>query len=217
MTHGFVRWTLRTIDLDAAKTFYGALLADGAPDVAELPAAARARGAPPHWLGALATGDVAATAAAFVSRGATVLGGAVLRDPGGAVVSLCTPQEPARRDVIWQLLLTPSPRRAQEAYRDLLGMRCGATVEVPGQGRFDEFGWGHGEPSGAIGDITGQPHIHPQWLFCFRVDDLDQAVAKVRAAGGSALPPTALPDGRRIAVCDDPQGAAFALMSPVAL
>jgi len=33
----------------------------------------------------------------------------------------------------------------------------------------------------------------------------------VRAAGGLVLDPVTLPNGDRVAVCDDPQGAAFAL------
>ena len=55
------------------------------------------------------------------------------------------------------------------------------------------------------------PHIHPHWLFHFRVPALDAAVDRVRAGGGLVAATFELPDGRRIAVCDDPQGAAFAL------
>src|SRR5688500_346970 len=51
MVNGFVRWTLRTSGVDAARSFYDALLEEGAPDVSELPASLRARGAKPHWLG----------------------------------------------------------------------------------------------------------------------------------------------------------------------
>jgi len=43
---------------------------------------------------------------------------------------------------------------------------------------------------------------------------LDAAMAAVQAAGGSVLAPISLPDGARIAVCDDPQGAAFVLRQP---
>jgi hypothetical protein len=45
-----------------------------------------------------------------------------------------------------------------------------------------------GGPSvGLMADIGGRPGVHPAWLFHFRVTALDPAV------------------------CDDPQGAAFAL------
>lgn len=252
MANGFVRWTLRTIDVDAARSFYDALLEDGAPDVSELPAPLRARGAKPHWLGHLAvpaapgvtpgvttgvtteaatrvTTEAATRAtldaalAAFVARGATRLGnGELLRDPSGALLALTSPCEPTRRDVAWQQLLTPNPARAKRDYGDLFGMTMGARVEVPGHGPFDQFSWGvdandprgPSGPRGSIGDLTGKPHIHPQWLFFFRVPDLEPALSHLRTHGGSALPATLLPDGRRVAICEDPQGAQLALMTP---
>jgi predicted enzyme related to lactoylglutathione lyase len=38
----------------------------------------------------------------------------------------------------------------------------------------------------------------------------------VRGAGGVVLGPFALPSGEHVAVCDDPQGAAFALIARAA-
>ena len=38
------------------------------------------------------------------------------------------------------------------------------------------------------------------------------AIAATRAAGGLVLDPIVLPSGERACVCDDPQGAAFALL-----
>ena len=78
---------------------------------------------------------------------------------------------------------------------------------------FQPFAWRVGEPSvGAFADIAGRPELHPHWLFFFGVDALDAALARVRAAGGVVNGPTALPDGRRVAACEDPQGAAFGLI-----
>lgn len=64
---------------------------------------------------------------------------------------------------------------------------------------------------GAILDIQGRPGRHPHWLFHMRVNDLERKIQIVRDAGGLVLGPFALPGGDRVAVCDDPQGAAFAL------
>jgi predicted enzyme related to lactoylglutathione lyase len=214
MLNGFVRWTLRTFEVDAARSFYDALLEEGAQDVSELPASLRARGASPHWLGYLATPSIDATIAAFVARGATRLGnGELLRDPGGAVLALTSARERSRRDVVWQQLLVPDPERAKKDYSELFGMTIGARVEVPRHGAFDQFAWGEDEPRGAIGDITGKQHIHPQWLFFFRVMDLERAMSHVRTQKGIVIGPTPFPEGRRVAVCEDPQGAQFALMS----
>ncbi len=215
MTHGFVHWTLRTLDLDRARGFYGDLLDDGVPDVAVLPAAAHARGARPHWLGHLATADVATTTAAFVARGAIPLGGgALLRDPGGAILALTPPRPPSRRDVVWQQLLTPDPARAQADYGALSAMTLHGQRELPPHGVFTTFAWADGPPVGSIGDTTGRPHLHPQWLFYFRATDLDHTVARIRARGGAVLDITTLPDGRRATACEDDQGGAFAIMSP---
>lgn len=217
MTKGFVRWTLRTTDVAAARAFYDALLEEGAPDAVELPAAARARGARPHWLGHLAVVEVEAAVAAFVGRGAVRIGDA-LRDPSGAVLALTAPMPRARGDIGLEQLLTPDPERAKTDYGALGGMIAGATIEVPPHGRFQEFAWGDDEPCGTVGDIRDKPGIHPQWLFFFRAKDLDSALQRVRVEGGTTLPPTMLPDGRRVAVCEDPQGAQFGLIAlPVAV
>jgi hypothetical protein len=60
---------------------------------------------------------------------------------------------------------------------------------------------------GAIGDIAGRPGVHAHCLFFFEVDAIEAA----RATGRVVLDPLVLPNGKRICVCDNPQGAAFAL------
>jgi len=89
----------------------------------------------------------------------------------------------------------------------------GERIEVPGHGAFDQFGWGADEPSGSITDIAGKPHIHPQWLFFFHAADLERAMFRARKANGAVIGPITLPDGRCLAICEDPQGAQFGLMS----
>jgi uncharacterized protein len=54
--------------------------------------------------------------------------------------------------------------------------------------------------------------VHPHWLFHLRVDALDLALDAVKAGGGVVVGPVTLPTGERLAICDDPQGAAFALL-----
>jgi uncharacterized protein len=219
----FCRIELRTTNVPAARGFYRALLGDDGADIVPLPAEAIARGARPHWLGHLGVDDVEGLVRAFVAEGATSLGPirpsatggavAILRDPGGAVVALATPPPvPVRADVVWHSLNTADLARATASYCALLGWQLTEAVDLGRHGRHRMFAWSPGGASvGAFSDIAGRPGVHPHWLFHFRVAALGPALAAVRAAGGLVLDPVTLPNGTRLAVCDDPQGAAFAL------
>ncbi|HVT06388.1 MAG TPA: VOC family protein [Polyangia bacterium] len=219
----FCRVQLRTTDVPAARLFYRALLEDEGADIVPLPVDAIARGARPHWLGHLGVEDAEATAQAFTARGATRLGPsrvaadggtiAILRDPGGAVVALSTGSATqARADVVWQSLNTADLPGVTAAYCAVFGWQLTETLDLGALGRQQQFAWSAGGPSvGAMADIAGRAGVHPHWLFHFRVAALEPALAAVRAAGGVALDPITLPGGARVAVCDDPQGAAFAL------
>jgi uncharacterized protein len=224
----FSRIELRTTDVAAARLFYRALLGDdGADTIVPLPAEALARGARPHWLGHLGVADVEGVTRAFVAEGATSLGPirptatggavAILRDPGGAVVALATPSSaPVRADVVWHSLNSADLARATASYCALMGWKLTDRVDLGPLGRHHQFAWSAGGASvGAMADIAGRPGVHPHWLFHFHVAALEPALAAVRAAGGLVLDPVTLPSGVRVAVCDDPQGAAFALQEEV--
>jgi len=219
------RFALRTTDADAARDFYATILGHRRAEIWPLHEQALARGARPHWLGSLGVDDVERVAAAFVERGATRLGpvrptadggqAAVIRDPGGAVLAVATPppaSAPLPVDVVWHVLHTPDAARATANYRELLGWALTERIDLGVLGLFQQFAWqAGGESVGAIGDIAAMPGVHPHWLFFFEVDALETAMAATREAGGVALDPLVLPGGERVCVCDDPQGAAFAL------
>ena len=220
----FCRLELRTTDADAARAFYPKVFGHDRAVIWPLHEQALARGARPHWLGYLGVSDVDRATAAFIERGATRLGpapptndggqAAVLRDPGGAVVALATPPtETPSIEAAWYLLNTNDAARAIVNYRELFGWEVQPSVEVPAHGAIHPFAWHAGGPSvGAMIDITGKPGRHPHWLFFFKVVALEPAIAATRAAGGLVLDPIVLPSGERVCACDDPQGAAFALL-----
>lgn len=61
-------------------------------------------------------------------------------------------------------------------------------------------------------DAGGMP---PFWMIYFAVDDADEAVADIRAAGGSVhREPADIPGTGRFAVAGDPQGAGFGIHQP---
>jgi predicted enzyme related to lactoylglutathione lyase len=220
----FCRFDLRTTDSDAARAFYARLFGHERAVVWPLHEQALARGARPHWLGHLGVADPEQVASEFVARGATRLGPArpteaggtasVVRDPGGALLALSTPPRPSlpELDVAFHVLNTPNAALATATYGELFGWEATENAELSALGVFRQFAWQAGGPSvGVIADIAGRPGVHPQWLFVFEVAELDSAVETTRAAGGLVLEPIVLPGGDRLFVCDDPQGAAFAL------
>jgi predicted enzyme related to lactoylglutathione lyase len=102
--------------------------------------------------------------------------------------------------------------RARSSYCALFGWIVTGELDLGAHGVHTTFAWQESGPNvGSMGDITGRPGVHPHWLFQFRVASLEPAIATVRNAGGLVLDPIVLPNGERVAVCDDPQGAAFSL------
>jgi predicted enzyme related to lactoylglutathione lyase len=228
MLSRFFEYHLRTLDVEAARAFYGSILGVEPTYIVRLHEQAIARGARPHWLGCVRVADVEQAAAAFTAHGATALGpiwtnpeglhAAVMRDPAGAIVALARhlpgyePEMTSSPEVLFHVLNTPMLERAKAAYADLLGWEFGEPRDLGAHGVFHPFSCAPGGPQqGFFTDISARPEIHPHWLFQFRVLDLDAALERVRAAGGIAATIVTLPDGDRVAVCDDPQGAAFAL------
>ncbi|AKF09319.1 VOC family protein [Sandaracinus amylolyticus] len=210
----FVRYELRTRDVEAARAFYADVI--GARDdlaFSTLPERAAAAGAPAHWLGHLAVADVEAEVA---ERGWQALGPitrerAILRDPFGSVVALALGIAPPAASVVWHELHTSDRDRAWALYGVRGGWRDTGTIELEGVGPYRTFAW-DGASVGGIVQSVRLPQVHPHWLFYFAVADLDAALATVRERGGKVVGPFVRPSGERIASCDDPQGAAFGLV-----
>lgn len=232
----FCRYSLRTTNLAAARAFYaeaiGLALPEGAAEGSALEAwplheRAVARGAPPHWLGQIAVEDVDATAARLVTLGSEPLGPtlraadgtpyAVLRDPFGAVVGVrARPAVVIDAPVSWHQLHSRDAAASWALYRDLFGWAHKQTIDLPEpDGGYRLFAWDEASaPVGALGNTARWPGVHPHWLYHFTVADIDAAAARVRALGGTAMEPVALPGGMRLVACEDPQGAAFGLAQP---
>jgi predicted enzyme related to lactoylglutathione lyase len=235
----FCWYELRTTDTDAAEAFYAYALglqlrqADGASSanageqavgLSRLPDRAAANGAPAHWLGHIATGDVETYVRRLVALGAQPLGPvqnaingsafAIMRDPFGAVLAVSSRTDrPARAAVEWHQLHTTDRDRAWATYAELFGWTPRDRLELGAElGSQQSFAWTpSGPPVGGISDTARAPHVHTHWLFCFGVSDLEAALAKIRAHGGDALTPVVLPSGDRVVACHDPQRAIFGL------
>lgn len=107
----------------------------------------------------------------------------------------------------WINILTPEPDKAREFFGKLLGWTY---AEIP-------FVGGHmmkvgGQDIGGLFDLHGPntpPGTPPLIGVMVKVASADAAGAKVTALGGRAMPAFDIMDQGRMAVCFDPNGAAF--------
>jgi predicted enzyme related to lactoylglutathione lyase len=193
-----------------------------------VPDEAKAAGARAHWLGYVATADVDASTRKAVSLGANacvpptdipdVGRFSVVVDHQGAALALFKglgaaspqPTEPTARHFVWHELLADDWEAELRFYGQLFGWQ--KTDAVPmGDFTYQIYGKGGRSFGGMMNRPAGYP-LRPHWLYYVRVDDLDDALERVKLNGGSVWSgPMAIPDGQRIAQCADPQGATFAL------
>jgi predicted enzyme related to lactoylglutathione lyase len=198
--------------------------------VMPLPVEASAAGAPSHWLGYVGVRDTDATHAAAAKAGAkthvaptdipTVGRFSVIQDPWGASLALFTPAgsgsgtpAPGPGIFSWAELTTSgSLDEALAFYQRLLGFEVLERHDMGPAGIYAILASG-GVP---IGGASSRPG-HSAWMYYLQVADVDASTATVTAQQGQVLHgPMEVPGGDRIAVCTDPQGAAFGLHQRVA-
>ncbi|MFJ8531933.1 VOC family protein [Streptomyces sp. NPDC093591] len=230
---------LGTDDLAAAKRFYEGLFGwraetdprqeAGGYTIAHLGDAAVAaltplyqEGQPVAWNVSFAVPDADAAAARVTEAGGSVLVGpmdvfdvgrfAVAVDPTGAAFQLWQARAfpgagllSAPGSLGWVELLTRAPERAVEFYTTVFGWSVNASEH------YTQWGIDGADFGGMVTMDDKFPHEVPaHWLPYFAVDDVDTTAADAMQAGGTALmEPTSVPDGPRIAVLRDPQGAMF--------
>jgi len=194
--------------------------------------AERSQGVPPHWNLYVAVEDADATAARAVELGGKVPAGvfdvytngrmAVIIDPTGAAFCLWQPNQTQgvgvmgeNNSYVWADLSTGDRAGAKKFYEGLFGWKI-----TPGRGK-DESTYLHimaGEKgiAGILPDSHRNPHAPPHWMPYFMVADADSATAKAKELGATVYAaPMNAGEGLRFAVLADPQGAVFALFSPV--
>lgn len=230
---------LGTSDLAAAKRFYEALFGwraetdprqeAGGYSIAHLGDAAVAaltplyqEGQPVAWNVAFAVPDADAATAQVTQAGGAVLVGpmdvfdvgrfAVAVDPTGAVFQLWQARAfpgagllNAPGSLGWVELMTRAPERAVDFYTTVFGWSVNASE------RYTQWGVDGADFGGMVTMDDKFPHEVPaHWLPYFAVADVDITAAEATEGGGTVLmEPTSVPDGPRIAVLRDPQGAMF--------
>lgn len=223
-------WVARNIS--TPDFFYSLFTSSETPrsGLMELPDEGRRQGAMPRWVGYVGVDDIEATVARI-----RALGGAVYVPPTdtniGRVAIVADPQRatfglvnglkvdpppvadldaPAR--VGWHELLAADWSKAFGFYAEVFGWQR-VEVDVPAPEPYQLFAAG-GRTAGGV--FKKRPiETIPFWLYYFNVDDVDAAIARVKAGGGRLYEgPLLLPDGGWFVRCLDPQGATFALQGP---
>jgi len=133
---------------------------------------------------------------------------AVMVDPFGHRWLLNRPPARATRvrqgDIVRVTMVAPDAERAKEFYESVL--------EVPFDPGRTPGTWGAEDTRPQIG-MWSPPEAAREVQLCFRVDDIEAAVGRVRAAGGTAASVERKPYGLLVE-CDDDQGARFQLWQP---
>jgi len=107
----------------------------------------------------------------------------------------------------WIDTAQPDPQAASRFYGGLFGWTF-ENVSPPGDPDIYLMGRLDGRDVAAVSRGDGPA----EWTTYFSTDDIDSAVARVVAAGGTSLgPPLAAGDSGTSASCADPQGARFEL------
>jgi predicted enzyme related to lactoylglutathione lyase len=112
---------------------------------------------------------------------------------------------------IWYELLTNDADAAGSYYGKVVGW----ATKDSGQSGMDYRMWEIG--GSMVGGLMKRPDdaMPPCWLGYVSVADVDEAVGKIVADGGSLkMPATDIPGVGRIALVNDPQGVAFYVMTP---
>ncbi|MCA0997981.1 VOC family protein [Alloyangia pacifica] len=230
---GLLGWSFEPAD-PSGDMDYRLFSKDGPPagGLLKLPAEACDAGAQTMWAGYIGVDDVDASVQQMAERGSrvimepTTLQGvgrmALLHDPQGAPIYLMhgasdEPSQAFAQDApreghcAWNELRTPDPSAALEVYAACFGWEKTDSMDMGPAGSYDML---RNPPHASLlGAMMSSGDMPPQWLFYFRVADIDKAAAYIDHNGGEMLMgPQEIPGGEYILNARDPQGAVLALI-----
>ena len=144
----------------------------------------------------------------------------MLKDPQGAAFYIIQPaprderpeSAPEVGEASWHELMTTDAAEAMKFYSDVFGWRPTESVDMGPVGKYQMFNRPHGMIGGMMNRPPEMPAAPPMWTIYFRVPDINEATARIKANGGSITNgPQEVPGGDWIVNAVDPQGAHFAL------
>jgi predicted enzyme related to lactoylglutathione lyase len=201
-----------------------------------LPEAAKKMGVPPYWQANVEVANVDETVAKVKELGGqvhhqedvpTVGRFAVIADPQGAVISVFTPSSIMQShdaskpgEFSWHELYTTDHEAAFAFYQRILGWERLGEFDMGPMGKYLLWGREGKQLGGMMTTPKGMKtpdgrEVPPSWMYYVTTADLDAALARAKAKGARVLNgPMDVPGGQRIVQLMDPQGAAFALVTP---
>jgi predicted enzyme related to lactoylglutathione lyase len=196
----------------------------------DLPEAAQARGAPPHWHGYVNVPDVDAALVKAVSLGArvavpatdvpNVVRLACIWDPQGAAIGLLSPINPppeAKPDyaspgrIGWHELYTTDWQASFGFYSAMFGWQKDHALDMGPMGTYQIFSSNGRQIGGMMNKPAAMPV--PAWAYYVNVPGIEAALAAITGGGGQVIHgPVEVPGGQWIVQGIDPQGAFFAIV-----
>ena len=187
-----------------------------------------AQGVPAHWMP-----FVNVTNADEVAKNATQSGGKVpyppmdvldvgrmarLEDPTGAKVAVWQAKAHPGADLVnetgamcWNELMTPDAEAAGRFYNATFGWTS-ELVDTSEDSSYTIFKAGDTQVGGMMARPARLKDVPPNWLTYFAVMSVDDTAKTIGSLGGKVIqPPADIPNVGRFAVCQDGQGAVFAL------
>jgi len=144
----------------------------------------------------------------------------MMNDPQGAPFYIIQPASnedrpevpPEIGDASWHELMTTDAAAAMKFYTDLFGWEPGDAMDMGPMGKYHMFKRGSRTIGGMMNKPTEMAQVPPHWMIYFRVPEVNAAMERVKANGGTIMNgPTEVPGGDWIVNAMDPQGAAFSL------
>lgn len=221
-----VGWTV-----EPSEQNYHILKADGV-DIGGLAGVPEDAPMKPGWHGYLAVDDIDAAVTAIADDGGRVLmprydapgvgSMALVTDPQGvtfyviqsAAEGASEAFDPTRNGHgAWNELATTDAAAALAFYGRQFGWQAMGSMPMGDMGDYHMVGRGGAMLGGVMTAAAQGPG--PGWRFYFRVDEIDAALDRVVAAGGTVVHgPQEVPGGGFILIGVDPHGTMFALTGP---
>ena len=224
-----VGWT--SAPFEQSPTPYTVFKRSGDTGVAGLMKTPDGMNAPPFWAMYVAVPSIDDAVAQITTRGGSAMSDVIdvptvgrlrmMRDPQGAAFYIIQPEprsdtrpetDPEIGEASWHELMTTDAPAAMKFYSEIFGWQPSETMDMGPMGKYHMFNRPHGMIGGMMNKPPEMAQVPPHWAIYFRVPDINQAVERIKANGGTILNgPMEVPGGDQVLNAKDPQGGAFSL------